>query len=149
MTLLCYGDSNTYGFGPRSYFGGRYPAEVRWTHRLAQATGWTVHNAGENGREIPRRAWELQDLLRRAADADLVTLMLGGNDLLQGPPFAAEDAAARMDTCLTAPAPMLGVLDQCRPVPPGYPPGPLLPGLGSEAEGDLRRCRGLGGGAAL
>ena len=28
--------------------------------------------------------------------------MLGGNDLLQGPPFAAEDAAARMDTCLTA-----------------------------------------------
>ncbi|MFQ8982857.1 MAG: GDSL-type esterase/lipase family protein [Evtepia sp.] len=102
MTLLCYGDSNTYGFDPRSYFGGRYPAEVRWTHRLAQATGWTVHNAGENGREIPRRAWELQDLLRRAADADLVTLMLGGNDLLQGPPFAAEDAAARMDACLTA-----------------------------------------------
>ena len=39
MTLLCYGDSNTYGFDPRSYFGGRYPAEVRWTHRLAQATG--------------------------------------------------------------------------------------------------------------
>ena len=102
MTLLCYGDSNTYGFDPRSYFGGRYPAEVRWTHRLAQATGWTVHNAGENGREIPRRAWELQDLLRRAADADLVTLMLGGNDLLQGSPFAAEDAAARMDACLTA-----------------------------------------------
>lgn len=87
MTLLCYGDSNTYGFDPRSYFGGRYPAEVRWTHRLAQATGWTVHNAGENGREIPRRAWELQNLLRRAADADLVTLMLGGNDLLQGPPL--------------------------------------------------------------
>ena len=27
MTLLCYGDSNTYGFDPRSYFGGRYPAE--------------------------------------------------------------------------------------------------------------------------
>ena len=24
MTLLCYGDSNTYGFDPRSYFGGRY-----------------------------------------------------------------------------------------------------------------------------
>ena len=28
--------------------------------------------------------------------------MLGGNDLLHGPPFAAEDAAARMDACLTA-----------------------------------------------
>ena len=47
MTLLCYGDSNTYGFDPRSYFGGRYPAEVRWTHRLAQATGWAYHASGD------------------------------------------------------------------------------------------------------
>ena len=53
MTLLCYGDSNTYGFDPRSYFGGRYPAEVRWTHRLAQATGWTVHNAGKTAGRSP------------------------------------------------------------------------------------------------
>ena len=32
MTLLCYGDSNTYGFDPRSYFGGRYPAEIGRAH---------------------------------------------------------------------------------------------------------------------
>ena len=93
-----------------------------------------------------------------------MTLMLGGNDLLQGPPFVAEDAAARMDTCLTAlltqrapstvllvspPAPMLGVLDQCRPVPPGCPPGPLLPGLAAKREVAFADAGGLGGGAAL
>ena len=101
MKLLCYGDSNTYGFDPRSFFGGRYPAEVRWTDLLARETGWVVQNAGENGREIPRRPWEIDDLLRRAEGADLITILLGGNDLLQGPPFTAEDAAARMETCLT------------------------------------------------
>ncbi len=101
MKLLCYGDSNTYGFDPRSFFGGRYPAEVRWTDLLARETGWEVQNAGENGREIPRRPWEIDDLLHRAEGADLVTILLGGNDLLQGPPFAAEDAAARMEACLT------------------------------------------------
>ena len=101
MKLLCYGDSNTYGFDPRSFFGGRYPAEVRWTNLLARETGWEVQNAGENGREIPRRPWEIDDLLHRAEGADLVTILLGGNDLLQGPPFAAEDAAARMEACLT------------------------------------------------
>lgn len=101
MKLLCYGDSNTYGFDPRSFFGGRYPAEVRWTDLLARETGWDVQNAGENGREIPRRSWEIDDLLHRAEGADLVTILLGGNDLLQGPPFAAEDAAARMEACLT------------------------------------------------
>ena len=28
MQILCFGDSNTYGFAPRSYLGDRYPAEV-------------------------------------------------------------------------------------------------------------------------
>ena len=29
MKILCIGDSNTYGYDPRSYLGDRYPAEVR------------------------------------------------------------------------------------------------------------------------
>lgn len=29
-TVLCYGDSNTYGYDPRTD-GERYPAEVCWT----------------------------------------------------------------------------------------------------------------------
>ena len=27
--ILCYGDSNTYGYDPRAYLGGRYPKAVR------------------------------------------------------------------------------------------------------------------------
>lgn len=29
MRLLCCGDSNTYGYDPRSFFGDRYPKESR------------------------------------------------------------------------------------------------------------------------
>ena len=53
MKLLCFGDSNTYGYDPRSFLDDRYPAEVRWTDALARDTGWTVLNMGQNGREIP------------------------------------------------------------------------------------------------
>ena len=49
MRVLCLGDSNTYGFDPRAYFGGRYPEKDRWVNILAQKTGWQVQNAGENG----------------------------------------------------------------------------------------------------
>ena len=53
MTVLCYGDSNTYGFDPRSWLGERYPADVRWTGLLARKTGGTILEEGQNGREIP------------------------------------------------------------------------------------------------
>ena len=36
MKILCYGDSNTYGYDPCSFIGSRYPAEHRWVDRLAQ-----------------------------------------------------------------------------------------------------------------
>ena len=77
MKVLCFGDSNTYGFDPRSYFGGRYPAECRWTDILAEKLRCTVINEGQNGREIPRRAVEFPP-------ADLLIIMLGTNNLLQG-----------------------------------------------------------------
>ena len=62
MRLLCFGDSNTYGYDPRSYFGSRYDAANRWVDLLAAKTGWELLNAGQNGREIPRRAHELQQV---------------------------------------------------------------------------------------
>ncbi len=100
MELLCYGDSNTYGFDPRSYLGGRYPPQIRWTGRIASATGWSVREAGENGRTIPRRPWALKELLRLAQTAQLVVVMSGSNDLLLDPHVTAEAAAARMGECL-------------------------------------------------
>lgn len=95
MRVLCFGDSNTYGYDPRSYLGGRYDAGSRWVDLLAQASGWEVQNAGENGREIPRREGELLRFQRLLADArpvDLLLVMLGSNDLLQGAEVSEIDA---------------------------------------------------------
>ena len=47
--ILCYGDSNPYGYDPSAYLGGRYPEDVRWTGLLKRA-GWVVVNEGQNGR---------------------------------------------------------------------------------------------------
>ena len=86
MNIICFGDSNTYGYDPRSYFGGRYEGGGRWVDILAAGTGWTVCNMGQNGREIPSAAPAFPD------DTDLLIVMLGTNDLLQGcsPGQAAE-----------------------------------------------------------
>ena len=46
MNVICFGDSNTYGYDPRGYFGGRYDAGSRWVDILAEETGWTVCNMG-------------------------------------------------------------------------------------------------------
>lgn len=86
VNVICFGDSNTYGYDPRGYFGGRYDGDSRWVDILASETGWTVSNMGENGREIPSAAPVLPE------DTDLLIIMLGTNDLLQGrsPDQAAE-----------------------------------------------------------
>ena len=78
MNVICFGDSNTYGYDPRSYLGGRYDPDSRWVDILATETGWTVCNMGQNGREIPSAAPAFP------ADTDLLIVMLGTNDLLQG-----------------------------------------------------------------
>ena len=39
MKVICFGDSNTYGYDPRGYFGGRYDADSRWVDILAANTG--------------------------------------------------------------------------------------------------------------
>lgn len=102
--ILCFGDSNTYGYDPRSYLGGRYPASVRWT-ALLKTAGWEITNAGENGRCIPHRAQEagmLVEMVRRAK-ADMAVIMLGSNDLLQPSAAASAEACAeRMERFLTA-----------------------------------------------
>lgn len=56
MKAICFGDSNTYGYDPRGYFGGRYDADSRWVDILAAETDWTGYNMGQNGREIPSAA---------------------------------------------------------------------------------------------
>ena len=40
MRVLCFGDSNTWGYIPGT--GGRYASDVRWTGVLKQLTGFEV-----------------------------------------------------------------------------------------------------------
>jgi len=95
--LVCIGDSNTYGFDPRSYVGGRYPRESLWVNILASLSGWVTHNAGENGRRIPCCEYEvavLKEQLETCAPYDQDLIMLGSNDLLNG--LSPERIAERM-----------------------------------------------------
>ena len=97
VRILCFGDSNTYGYDPRGFFGDRYGAEDRWVDLLAKQTGHEVINAGANGREIPRNPYALH-LLAEHAPVDIFLVMLGTNDLLQG--TSAKEAATRMEAFL-------------------------------------------------
>lgn len=95
MQILCFGDSNTYGYNPRGFLGGRYDAGNRWPHLLATQTSHTMINAGLNGRQIPRSA--------EFPPADVLLVMLGTNDLLQG--ASAAEAAGKMEAFLRASKP--------------------------------------------
>lgn len=92
MTIICCGDSNTFGYDPRSFLGDRYDASCRWVDILAEEIGWNIHNDSMNGREIPRQK------ISFSKSADLLILMLGTNDLLQG--ATAEETAKRMEDFL-------------------------------------------------
>lgn len=91
MKVICYGDSNTWGYDPQAKFGECY--SPRWTEILASKTGWEVVNEGVNGREVPGEAASI------GVDVDLFLVMLGTNDLLQLD--TPEAAAARMEHFLS------------------------------------------------
>ena len=93
MNVICFGDSNTYGYDSRSYLGGRYDPDSRCVDILAEETSWTVRNLGENGREIPASTPDFP------ADTDLLIVMLGTNDLLQG--RSPEQAAEKLNRFLS------------------------------------------------
>ena len=99
VRILCLGDSNTYGYDPRSYFGERYHPKDRWVDLLANQTGHTLINAGINGREIPRDS----SALGLFAELDILLVMLGTNDLLQG--ASAKEAATQMEAFLRSAIP--------------------------------------------
>ena len=89
-TILCYGDSNTYGYDPSTGF--RYPADVRWTGVLKGLLGpdYVLIEEGCNGRttvfDDPLEGWKngldyLKPCLNSHKPVDIVVMMLGSNDL--------------------------------------------------------------------
>ncbi|MDP2118488.1 MAG: SGNH/GDSL hydrolase family protein [Hoeflea sp.] len=90
-TVLCYGDSLTWGYDPETV--GRHRLEDRWPSALAQSLGQGVHVVadGLNGRTTAfddhtadcdrNGARTLPTVLHTHAPLDLVIFMLGTNDM--------------------------------------------------------------------
>lgn len=102
MKILCYGDSNTYGYDGTDPFGGRLPDNIRWPELLGRSLGCEVLNCGLNGRCVPHYPRTVETdlrLLSRAKSGDLILVMLGTNDLLCG--AEAENIAEHMKVFLS------------------------------------------------
>lgn len=97
--ILCYGDSNTYGYDPRGIVGYRYPAEHRWVDLLSEH-GYHTVNEGMNGREFPTTKGSYKSLgtiLKRNMDADILTIMLGSNDIFSIDPLEYDSIISRIE----------------------------------------------------
>ena len=89
-TILCYGDSNTWGYDPANQT--RYPRDVRWPGVLRNGLGdgYIVIEEGLNGRttvwddpiELDKNgATYLRPCIQTHKPLDFVIIMLGTNDL--------------------------------------------------------------------
>lgn len=95
-TIVCYGDSNTWGYTPGT--GVRFDEDTRWTGRLQTILGedYRVVECGMNARttsfDDPFRDYlngrhGLVYSLMEAKPIDLLTISLGTNDLKYGNAF--------------------------------------------------------------
>lgn len=108
-TVLCYGDSLTWGYNPAG--PARHPVEDRWPSILQALLGSNVQVIAEalNGRttafddhlvaEDRNGARILPTVLSTHAPLDLVVIMLGSNDMkpwIHGNPIAAKRGVGRL-----------------------------------------------------
>ena len=103
--ILFFGDSNTYGYDPRSYIGERLGKQDRWAGLVDTAlTGRKeVLEAGQNGRPLPRIPGD-EEFVRRftrvLGEGDTFAVMLGTNDILLTNRPDAGKAVSRMRSLL-------------------------------------------------
>jgi len=124
ISVLCYGDSNTYGYDPRT--GGRYPQDARWTTLLGEMLGerYEVIAEGLNGRttayDRPGAAWKngissFIACLGTHKPVDYLIIMLGTNDCNEGLGLTAEQIAGGMET-------LVRIAEEEAPAIQGYVP---------------------------
>ena len=94
--ILCFGDSNTWGYDPTSNLSQRYPIDVRWTSVLQKQLGaeYRIIEEGLNGRTTCKNLEDpdpmapflsgseaLPVILQTHRPLDLVIMILGTNDI--------------------------------------------------------------------
>lgn len=99
MKIICYGDSNTFGYDPY-LFNGRYSEADRWVDILGKRLHGDMINCGLNGRMIPfteSAMLEAAETIQSYFPADILIIWLGTNDAwsMSEPDFEA--IAERMD----------------------------------------------------
>jgi len=126
--VLCFGDSNTWGFDPAT--GARFPREVRWPGRLQASLGehWHVVEEGLNGRtatlDSPVAPGKngltyLEPCLDSHAPLDAVLIAVGTNDLAERYGLTATDVAR-------AAARLASIVSRSEVGVAGRPPLPIL-----------------------
>jgi lysophospholipase L1-like esterase len=127
-TVLCYGDSNIWGYEPAT--GRRFPEDARWPGVLARElrNGFRVIEEALNGRTTVRDdpveenkndKDYLRPCLESHAPLDLVILALGINDLKARFFASASDAADGAGV-------LVNIVQQSGAGPDGGPPAVLL-----------------------
>ena len=106
ITIMCYGDSNTYGYNPE---GGRYNKEERWPDILQSLLGSNYHviPEGLNGRTtafdpVNTFAWKngaahLDPILATNKPLDYIVFMLGTNDCKYTDDLSLEEITGGME----------------------------------------------------
>lgn len=106
--IVCYGDSNTYGYDPCVPGGGRYAEKEQWTALVEAKTGIPVKNYGLCGRKIPRYEAQFQcvreqmEVWTQESERVSLWIMLGTNDFLENERNTAEDVACRLEKFLNS-----------------------------------------------
>ena len=109
MKIICYGDSNTWGFNPHS--GNRFDEKTRWPAVMSSCLGDEdeVVEEGLNGRTIgnhlprgsPLNGLEyLEHILNKYPRFDMFILYLGINDLFQRDDIGPEEIAEKIGRAL-------------------------------------------------
>lgn len=140
--ILCYGDSNTYGYNPNIGRRSRYPKSLRWPNILQSLLGddFEVYPEGLNGRTTAYDRQEfywknglqpLPAILGSHKPLDYVIFMLGTNDCNLELGLSSQDIADGMEKLILATREMSLIQQESIPQIIVISPAPILEDYGS------------------